>query len=215
MNVLLVDDHDLVRVGAAACLRALYPSVQVFEVDNCKGAISCAHRHPMDLVLLDLGFPGRPNDGIAALIRLKRELESICVVMHTGRPFDRDLVVDCLNKGAMGFIPKATKEEFVEGLRVVMSGRPYLPALMSMPDVRAFSPESLSANLENTNLTPSLRRLLPLLIQGKSYKQIAAQLDLSPQTIKNYMRPIFDEFGVANRTELIIYLVKRGWLSGD
>lgn len=215
MNVLLVDDHDLLRSGAAAWLQAVYQSVQVFEARNCEDAIGLTHRHPMDLVLLDIGFPGKPNDGISALLRLKKEFESLCVVMHTGREYDRDLVMDCLNKGAMGFIPKGAREEFAEGLKAVLAGPPYLPSLLAHRSRRGVSTEKLKAQLENTRLTPTLRRLLPLLVSGKSYKDMAAELGLAVQTIKNYVRAIFDEFGVSNRAGLIVELVRRGWLSGD
>ncbi|MBX3670853.1 MAG: response regulator transcription factor [Rhodocyclaceae bacterium] len=215
MNVLLVDDHDLLRAGTALCLKSLFPGVRVFEASSCPEAIELARREVLDLVLLDVGFPGRPNDGIAALVRLKRECESLCVVMHSGRICDRQLVMDCLAKGAMGFIPKGSRDEFVEGLRVVLMGRPYLPRLHAYAGGRGTSSETLKANLDNTKLTPTLRRLFPLFVQGKSYKAMAAELGLAPQTIKNYMRTIFDEFGVSNRTEPIVELVARGWLSGD
>jgi DNA-binding NarL/FixJ family response regulator len=212
MKVLLVDDHDQSRRGTEDCLRVIDAAVEVFHARTCEEGIALARAHPLDLVLLDLGFPYDKGEGLRALVAMKGAFESLRVVVHSGQVASRELVLDCLDKLAMGFIPKGSDESFIEALRVVLSGRIYVPVFALEPNRPGNPSEKLLSDLSNTNLTPALREITRWLVTGKSHKEIARQLGKSEQTIRNATRPIFAEFKVKRRAELILELVRRGWL---
>lgn len=212
MNVLIVDDHDQSRRGTVDCLLEIDNTVNVFHARTCEEGIALARQHPVDLVLLDLGFPYDKDDGLTALTAMKKAFESLCVVIHSGQIPSRELVVECLHKGAMGFIPKGSDENFIEALRIVLSGRPYVPAFVLDTNQHADPSEKLQADLSNTGLTSKQREVARWLVTGKSYKEIARLLGIGEQAVRNHTRPIFAEFKVKRRAELILELVRRGWL---
>jgi DNA-binding NarL/FixJ family response regulator len=223
MNILLVDDHFSSREGVALLLERLFPDIHVQHAENCEQALEAARASPLNLVLLDVDLPGR--NGLEALVALKKEFESLCVVMYSGLE-DRDLVLEALKQGAMGFIPKkATRQEFVEALRDVVSGRPYLPAFVVDPlAAKASAPPWRGAeksegvrvrtNPGDIDLTPREFDVLRWVVQGMSNKEIARQMDIEEQTVKNHMRPIFGKFGVSKRAELIVKVFKLGVVLG-
>jgi DNA-binding NarL/FixJ family response regulator len=224
MNILLVDDHAITRDGTALLLERTFPEVQVLHADDCEKAVAMARRTPLNLVLLDIDFSGRGSrEGIAVLLELKRLFESLCVVMVSGIDDDRELVFEVLRKGAMGFIPKRlSRQEFVEALRDVVSGRPYLPVSAIGPEVLAArrEPGALAPLLEKTDpddlgLTPREFEVLRWVVHGKSNKEIAKCLGIAEQTVKNHLRPIFSRFHVTKRTELIVAVFRLGIVPGE
>jgi DNA-binding NarL/FixJ family response regulator len=220
MNILLVDDHFSSREGVAFLLEHLFPDIHVFHAENCEQAMETARNNPLHLVLLDIDLPGR--NGLEALIALKSEFESLCVVMFSGIE-ERELVFEALKHGAMGFIPKkASRQDFVRALKDVVSGRPYLPAFAV--DAGAFPPSRGSLQIhaavpapigacakpDDLGLTPREYDVLRWVVQGMSNKEIARRMGIEEQTVKNHMRPIFGKFGVSKRAELIVKVFKWG-----
>jgi DNA-binding NarL/FixJ family response regulator len=218
MNILLVDDHFSSREGVAFLLEHLFPDIHVFHAENCEQALDAARGNPLNLVLLDIDLPGR--NGLEALIALKSEFESLCVVMFSGLE-DRNLVFEALRRGAMGFIPKkASRQDFVRALKDVVSGKPYLPAFAvdsgafamprGMTPTHPPAPVGACAKPEDLGLTPREYDVLRWVVQGMSNKEIARQMGIEEQTVKNHMRPIFGKFGVSKRAELIVKVFKWG-----
>lgn len=225
MNILLVDDHAITRDGTALLLEQAFPAVQVLHADDGEKAIAIARRTPLNLVLLDIDFSGHgSHEGVAVLLELKRLFESLCVVMFSGIDNDRELVFDVLRKGAMGFIPKRlSRLEFVEALRDVVSGRPYLPvsaigpgAAVPREDAATVSqqPYREKTDPRDLGLTPREFEVLRWVVHGKSNKEIAKNLGIETQTVKNHLRPIFSRFNVTKRTELIVAVFRQGIVPG-
>jgi DNA-binding NarL/FixJ family response regulator len=222
LNILLIDDHFCAREGVTHLLRQMFPLIEVFEAENVEEGLEIARTTPLNLVLLDVQLPGK--DGREGLSEFKREFPGLCVVMFSGLD-DRELVFESLRLGAMGFIPKTvSRHEFVEALRDVLSGRPYLPASV----VGAGSAIAKEANLPTDNsagirpvsnpaelgLTPREFEVLRWLVQGKCNKEIARRLEIGEQTVKNHLRPIFQKFGVTRRAELVVKAYERGIVFG-
>ncbi len=222
MNILLIDDHFCAREGVTLLLRQMLPETTVYEAEDVGDGLAIARDTPLNLVLLDVQLPGK--NGCAGLVELKREFPSLCVVMFSGLD-DRELVFECLRLGAMGFIPKTvSRQVFVEALRDVLSGRPYLP-------VSAFDGGTVIAALGHTKdypagirpvhnpgmpgLTPREFEVLGWLVQGKCNKDIARRLGIGEQTVKNHLRPIFQKFGVTRRTELLVKVYELGMVFGS
>lgn len=218
MNVLLIDDHFCAREGVACLLKQIIPELQVFEADNFDDGLLLARDTPLNLVLLDVQLPGK--DGLAGLVELKEAFPDLCVVMFSGLD-DRELVFEALRLGAMGFIVKTvSRQAFVEALRDVLSGKVYLPASAVGPQpvlppakdvISEIRPISDPASL---GLTPREFEVLRWLVQGKCNKVIARELGIEEQTVRNHLRPIFQKFGVARRSELLVKVFEQGIVFG-
>lgn len=218
MNILLIDDHFCAREGVACLLKQIFPELQVFEAESFDEGLAIARETPLNLVLLDIQLPGK--DGLTGLAELRREFPNLCVTMFSGLD-DRELVFEALRLGAMGFIVKSvSRQAFVEALRDVLSGRVYLPTSVVGPQAAnlpvatpcvGIRPVSDPAGL---GLTPREFEVLGWLVQGLCNKEIARKLGIEEQTVKNHLRPVFQKFGVARRTELLVKAFERGIVFG-
>lgn len=217
MNILLIDDHFCAREGVACLLKQLFPELQAFEAESFDEGMAIARETPLNLVLLDIQLPGK--DGLTGLAELRREFPNLCVTMFSGLD-DRELVFEALRLGAMGFIVKSvSRQAFAEALRDVLSGRVYLPPSVVGPQAGlsgvtidfGIRPVSDPARL---GLTPREFEVLGWLVQGLCNKEIARKLGIEEQTVKNHLRPIFQKFAVARRTELLVKVFEQGIVFG-
>lgn len=222
MNILLIDDHFCAREGVALLLKQMLADVRVCEAQGVEDGLVIARETPLNLVLLDVQLPGM--GGLDGLRELRREFPNLSVAMFSGLE-DRELVFEALRLGAMGFIPKSvSRQAFVEALRDVLSGRPYLPAsAIGVGAARAVEARAGSeagggmrsvSRPEQLGLTPREFQVLRWLVQGKCNKEIARRLGIEEQTVKNHLRPIFQKFGVARRAELVVRVFERGIVLG-
>ncbi len=222
MNILIIDDHFCAREGIALLLGQIFQDIEVFDAQNIDEGLAIARSNPLNLVLLDVQLPGK--DGLTGLRELRLEFPCLCVVMFSGLE-DQELVFESLRLGAMGFIPKTvSRYEFIEALRDVLSGHPYLPAsaigigTVKTKDSNAQAGISASfrpvSNPQDLGLTPREFEVLRWLVQGKCNKEIARRLEIEEQTVKNHLRPIFQKFGVARRAELVVKAYERGIVFG-
>lgn len=216
VNILLIDDHFCAREGVACLLKQIYPDVQVFEAESFAAGLAVARARPLNLVLLDLQLPD--CSGLEGLAQLKADFPELCVVMFSGVG-DRDLVFQALKAGAMGFVVKSiSRQGFVEALRDLLSGKIYLPTTVTA-DVPAGDGQTANGLATVTDpaslgLTPREFDILRWIARGYSNKQIALQLAIQEQTVRNHLRPIFLKFGVTRRTELLVKLFVRGIVFG-
>ncbi len=218
MNVLLIDDHFCAREGLASLLQQIYTELQVYEAESFAQGMAIARSTPLNLVLLDVQLPDQ--DGLSGLATLKQAFPDLCVVMFSGLD-DRTLVFEALRLGAMGFIVKTmSRQLFIEALRDVLSGKIYLPASaagLSNASSRNQSDETGLRSVSDAaslGLTPREFEVLGWLALGQCNKQIARQLGIEEQTVRNHLRPIFQKFGVARRTELMVKVFQRGIVFG-
>lgn len=215
MNVLLIDDHFCAREGVACLLKQLFPELRVFEADDITSGLAIARTTPLNLALLDVQMPDR--DGLSGLVDFKHAFPDLCVVMFSGLD-DRALVFEALRLGAMGFIVKTvSRREFADALRDVLSGKVYLPAsAVATRPTAAAGGQAMRAMADPAGLGLTRREfeVLSCLVQGKSNKQIARQLGIEEQTVRNHLRPVFIKFGVAKRAELLVKVFELGIVFG-
>jgi Response regulator containing a CheY-like receiver domain and an HTH DNA-binding domain len=221
MNILLIDDHFCAREGVACLLKQLFPELQIFEAESFDQGMTIIRERPLNLVLLDIQLPGK--DGLMGLAELRREFPNLCVTMFSGLD-DRELVFEALRLGAMGFIAKTvSRQAFAEALQDVLSGRVYLPPSVVGPQIvreKEMSGATTAdgarpvTNPASLGLTPREFEVLGWLVQGLCNKEIARKLGIEEQTIKNHLRPIFQKFGVARRTELLVKAFEQGIVFG-
>jgi DNA-binding NarL/FixJ family response regulator len=202
MKFLVVDDHALTREGVRLALGVLGEDVTVIDAATVDAALSAVHGHPdIDLVLLDLGLPGA--GGFAFLDELRRERNTVPVVVISGAD-ERSQVLKALDRGALGFIPKASPlDVMMHAVRLVLAGETYVPRQALAPPRQGGTDEPKSLRAIN-ELTSRQRQILALMARGKPNKLIADELGITEATVKSHVTDIFRVLGVTNRTQAVI-----------
>ena len=213
MKVLLVDDHALFREGLKFLLRSLDAALEVMEAGNCAKALELAAAAVFDLVLLDLKMPG--IEGLDALAALRSAIPAVPLVVLSGVD-DPAVVRAAIECGAMGFIPKSsTPEVMIQALRLVLAHGVYLPPTVLAsggPGATSASaaPKSNGRQAVLSGLTPRQMDVLRCVIQGKSNKIIARELDVSEGTVKAHLSSVLRALDARNRTEAVYAAAKLG-----
>jgi DNA-binding NarL/FixJ family response regulator len=220
MKILVVDDHALIRTALRGVLGELDRDVTVLEARDCRSAFDLIDAQPdLDLVLLDLNLPGM--HGLAALDDLRARHPALPVVVLSSAN-DRASVMQALEQGAMGYIPKLSSNEvLISALRLVLSGGIYIPpeilARLESPPAadrqsaaaseRSGPPRRTPADL---GLSERQAQVLRLLLEGKSNKLICRELDLAESTVKNHVTLILKALNVTSRTQAVIAAARMG-----
>jgi len=206
MKILIADDHALFREGLRHVLLQFGAGVTVIEAPNCEQALSLSALNPdLDLALLDLKMPGM--DGFEAMSLLLERSPALPIVVLSSSEDPADMR-RALEAGAMGFISKSeTAQVILSALRLVLSGGIYVPpALVRESAIRAQS----HASAASSRLTPRQLGVLSLVVQGKSNKMIARELDLSEATVKVHVSAIMKALDAVNRTQVAMTAKKLG-----
>lgn len=192
MRILLVDDHLLFSRGLQFLLADLDAEAICILATSIAQAV--AEPGPFDLVLLDYALPD--SQGNNGLERVRAAHEGVPVVILSGEN-RLQLVSDLVEQGAAGFISKASDTEvLLSALRTVLSGGIYLPRqLLGVP-----SPNS-SERVHN--LSPRQVQVVLKLMQGKTNRLIAQELELTENTVKTHLAAAFRALGVSSRTEAV------------
>jgi DNA-binding NarL/FixJ family response regulator len=217
MQILVIDDHALIREALRTVLKELDEGVTIREAASWREATVHLEKAPVpDLVLLDLGLPD--SDGFAVLSELREKFPAISIVVLSAFN-DHDNVAKALDLGALGFIPKSASRAIMLGaLRLVFAGGIYIPPDILNPGEPASSvlpgakakpqPRVLPRDL---GLTERQVEVLALMMLGKSNKAICRTLDLAEPTVKNHVTAILKALKVTNRTEAVIAVGNLGW----
>lgn len=219
LRVLVVDDHPLIREGLRLSLQRLDPGVEVLEAESVQGAIEVYADQPdIDLVLLDLSMPGIEPEQTLEVFRSACPVASVVVVSAS---CDAESVRLMLQRGAAGFIPKATDTRaLVNALRLVLEGGVYVPPEALHPAWGLETPAGRSAAVLTRRLDPLQAQpmltqrqmdVLRELLEGKSNKQICRELNMAMGTVKSHLTGIFTAFHVGSRAEAIAVAERWGW----
>jgi two-component system NarL family response regulator len=198
-NVLLVDDHALLRMGVANIINQ-EPDLQVVaEAGNGVEALNAFDRHRPDVTLLDLRMP--VMEGVEAIRRIReRDPHALVIVLTT---YDTDEEISrALKAGAKAYVLKDIAADHLVGcIRDVLSGKTYIaPAAAA----------KLAEGVTRVRLTPRELSALRLMADGKANKEIAGALDISERTVKTHLGHLFEKLGVTSRTEAIKVATRRG-----
>ena len=210
MRILLVDDHQLFVQGLKFLLTELDERLECISAASLEQAVQ--QPGPFDLVLLDLRMPG--TDGGTGLARIKRTFEGVPVVIVSGEE-QPHVIHHLINDGAAGFIPKSSSPNLlVAALRLVLHGGIYLPpqALVGIT-VDLPAPEA-SNPIESLGLTLRQTEVMLKMVQGKTNKMIARELELSEATVKQHVATAFRALKVNSRVEAL-YKAPRLGLTQD
>ncbi len=208
MNLLVVDDHPMVREALASLLLELRPGSTVRQAASGAEALAAlGDGQVVDLVLLDLRLPD--GSGLDLLRRIGAASIGTAVVMLSG-DLDRQTVQEALAAGAVGYIPKTEPREIIaSALGLVLAGGVYVPPVALQAAARTF--DTRAATPEALGLTGRQLEVLALLMQGKNNKLICRALGLAEPTVKNHVSAILRALGVDSRTEAVLAVTRLGW----
>lgn len=210
MQIIVADDHALVRDMLDAFLKQLDQDVRVLPAANLAQALELARTtESLDLVLLDLRMPGM--NGLAGLQSMRQQRPGVPVVILSGE-INPAVIRDALQAGAAGFLPKTMRgTAMVNALRLVLSGERYVPDT-ALPTPGAPPPATADPGGEGlAALTAREREVLALLVEGQSNKTIAGNLGIEVVTVALHLRSIYRKLGVDSRTQAVRHALQSGW----
>jgi two-component system response regulator DevR len=207
VRVLIVDDHEVVRVGLRTLLSSV-PSVEVVgEASSASTALPEVKRAAPDVVLLDVRLgDGSGFDVCREIQNLEREVRVLVLTSFA----DDNIIVDAISAGADGYLLKeVNREALISAILKVAAGQSVLdPAVTGRVFGRIQSlAQNPSAN-KLTLLSAQERRVLALVAEGGTNKEIAAAMGLSDKTIKNYFSNILDKLQMTRRSQAAAYFVQ-------
>jgi DNA-binding NarL/FixJ family response regulator len=213
VKVLLVDDHRMVREGLRAVLEKAGVQI-VGEAANGRQAVSEGARLRPDIVVMDVGMP--ELNGIDATRQLLAEVSGVKVVALSMNA-NRHYVSAMLEAGAAGYVLKNDAcEELLDALQLVSRGGTYLsPAIAAAGAEGPFGDRASSITLVERALTAREREVLQLVAEGKSSKEIAAELQIALSTVETHRRQISDKLNLRTIAELTKYAIREGLTSGE
>lgn len=206
-RIVLVDDHEVVRLGIKALLER-HPHFEVVgEASTAKEAIETVERLLPDVVLMDIRLPGA--SGIEATEEITNSFPEIKVIMLTSYAED-DMLFSAIRAGASGYVLKQIgAEDLIKAIDAVGRGEALLdPAVTQrvFQEVRrAVKEEEASAF---ANLSTQEKHVLLLVSEGRTNREIAKSLFLGEGTVRNYVSSILSKLGVSNRAEAAAYAVE-------
>jgi len=207
IDLLIVDDHPVVRDGLVAILSTQPDFRVVGEAASGEGALALFEQQRPDVMLLDLEMPGM--DGVEVIRQLKSKNPDVKIVVFTA--FDTDeRILSALQAGAKGYLLKGVpRSELFDAIRIVHSGGSLLqPVVASRLLDQLSAPEPNAEPAEE--LTPREYEVLHLLVQGKQNKEIAAELVIAERTVKFHISSILGKLGAGNRTEAVTIALQQG-----
>ena len=220
ITVMLVDDHPVFRQGLRRVLESEDDLDVTAEVADGLEALRVAKELSPDVLLLDINLPGM--NGLQVARSLKDAIVDINIIMLTAYHDDQQ-VFHAIRAGASAYFPKdVSPRRLIEAIRLVHQGsyvvedrvleKPQVGEwlLAQFEQVEGAEADSLGALL--VPLSPREMEILQHIAQGKSNKEIAYELGISRQTVKNHMTSILRKLAVNDRTQAAIYALRRGWI---
>jgi two-component system response regulator NreC len=210
IHILIADDHGIVRTGLKLLLERVEDMQVVGEAADGREAVRLARELKPDIVIMDIGMP--LLNGLEATAQIVREDERAGVIilsMYT----DESYVVRALDAGARGYLLKDNADDDIErAIRSVTIGRPFFSPSIAQALLEDYVRLMRERRVQDSYdlLTEREREVLQLLAEGKSNKEAATVLNLSPYTIETHRQNLMQKLGLHNTAEIVVYAVRKG-----
>jgi len=213
VRIMLVDDHEVVRMGLRTLLERRPGFTVVAEAGGVAEAVAGAHQAQPDVIVMDVRLPD--GTGIEACREIRSERPGTKVIMLTSYA-DDEAVYGSIMAGASGYLLKQTRgQNLAEAIERVAAGESLLDpgvtdkVLARMRQMAAGETDELAA------LSPQERRILGLIAEGKTNKEIAEEVFLSDKTVKNYVSSILSKLNLRRRSEAAAFIAERRAKTGE
>lgn len=213
IRILLADDHTVVRDGLRALLEKQPDMTVVAEACDGRDSIRLAEEQSPDVVVMDIGMPSL--NGIEATRRILAANPRTAVVMLSMHQ-DESYVLRSLKAGAKGYLLKdSLRGDVIDAIRAVAQGRSFLTRKVRLMLQEDYVRQMESRGLEDSYdlLTDREREVLHMVAEGKSNKEVAGLLNISPTTVETHRAHILQKLGIHSVPELILYAVRKGIVS--
>jgi two-component system response regulator DevR len=207
IRVVLCDDHELVRLGIRGLLEAQDDIEVLAEAGDGPAAVAAVETHSPDVVVMDIRMPG--VSGIEACREIRSQFPDTRVLMLTSFA-DDEALFSSIMAGASGYVLKQIHgSDLVGAVREVAAGKSLLdPAVTERVLARLRGDVVTNGDVVN-DLTPQERKILGLVAEGLTNRQIAARVFLAEKTVKNYVSNILMKLGVSRRSQVAAFMAQR------
>jgi two-component system response regulator NreC len=213
IQLLLVDDHDVVRTGLRMLLEGQADMKIVAEAKSGGEAVQMAEKYHPDIIVMDITLPDM--SGIEATRKIKQAFPDIAIVALTIHE-DEQYFFEMLQAGASGYVPKrAAPDDLIQAIRSAYSDDIYLYPSLAKALVSDFlsrthsEPEEASMEV----LTARENEVLEMLAQGDSNEEIAEALVISKHTVARHRENLMRKLGLHSRSELVKYAIRKGLIN--
>jgi len=204
INVLIADDHAVVRKGIMQIL-SVEPDIRVLgEASNSDEVMSQLYMHEWDVFVLDITMPGK--NGLDVMIEVKQRRPEINVLILSMHP-EEEIAMRALKTGASGYLTKdSVPDELIKAIRKVYKGGRYISSTLA--ESLAFSFDKDTSRPPHEYLSKREFQVMSLIASGNSLSQIADELNLSIKTVSTYRTRILEKMNMKSNVELTHYSIK-------
>ncbi|MDX7990836.1 two-component system response regulator UvrY [Xenorhabdus sp. Reich] len=211
INVLLVDDHELVRIGVKGILDDVKGIKVVGEADSGEDAVRWCRSNSTDVVIMDMGMPGMGGfEAAKKIIRYSPDTRVIILTICT----ESSLPTKVMQAGIRGYLSKAaTPQDMINAIRAVYAGQRYIS-----PDIaQQMALNQLSPQKENPldELSERELQIMTMITQGRKVNEISTLLNLSPKTVNSYRYRMFSKLNIKGDVELTHIAIRCGLLDSQ
>ena len=213
IRILIADDHGIVRAGLRLLLQRIGGAEVVAEASDGREAVRLAKAFEPDIVLMDVAMP--LLNGLDAARQIRRDNPKIGIIVLS-MYMDESYILRALEAGAGGYLLKDTADDELEAaLRSVAQGRPFFSRAIAetLLEDHVRTLQKRGETDSYSLLTEREREVLHLLAEGKSNKQAAALLNLSPYTIDTHRTNLMQKLNLHNTAELVLYAVRKALIT--
>lgn len=206
-----MDDHEIVRLGLTHLLEQ-YPDFDHVENACClEEALAKAQQHPPDVILMDIRLKG--YSGIDACREIVKRAPDMKVIMLTSFG-DDELLMESIYAGAKGYVLKDVgNDEIIRAIRTVYRGEALLDPVITSKLLDRMRRRGPTGSEDLEQLTEREKKVLALIAEGRTNRDIAEELELSEKTVRNYVSSILAKLNLANRTEAAAYALQHKLLN--
>jgi len=207
VRIMLVDDHEVVRMGLRTLLERREGFTVIAEAGSVAEAVATAHSAQPDVIVMDVRLPD--GTGVEACREIRGERPETRVIMLTSYA-DDEAIYGSIMAGAAGYLLKQTRgQDLAEAIERVAAGQSLLDPGVTARVLARMRQLAAGETDELASLSPQERKILGLIAEGKTNKEIAEDVFLSDKTVKNYVSSILSKLNLRRRSEAAAFIAER------